>query len=577
MDTATSPQNGPRFALRGRVVAMDAARTVLPDGVVYVEHGLITDVRPAADPPPDTCRDLTPLDTGATLYPGLIELHNHLPYNVLPLWQVPKKYGDRGQWGGASNPAYHRLVTGPMTVLGQNAALMPAVVRYVEAKALINGTTTSQGIALFSDAGVRRLYRGVVRTVEAADDPALPAAESRIADVEAADAQKFMARLDQQHRLLLHLAEGVDAAAREHFLALQYEPGKWAITENLVGIHCTGLTAPDFTVFAQHGGSMVWSPLSNLLLYGGTADIASAKSAGVPMALGPDWSVSGSKGLLGELKAARLASTAAGGVFSDQDLVAMATCDAARILTWDKALGSLAATMRADITGVAGQDGDPYTALIDATDADIDVVVVGGAPRYGTTALMRTLIPPADGTPETTVPGVPAGHAVDLRQDDPDPAVGDLALADAAAIVGKALAALSGPSQGGPMAAGEKVMAAVAPLLPSPARHRQQHNGAPTWRLALDEIEPTGQELRPRLPVRGTQGFRLGGAEAATATAPTLSGPAIPALSADVTAGLEAIVLDGLTASTNPGFLTELTGEANLPTGYGRKLSGLLT
>lgn len=572
MDTATNPQTGPRFALRGRVVAMDAARTVVPDGVVYVEHGLITDVRPAADPPPDSCKDLVPLDTGATLYPGLIELHNHLPYNVLPLWQVPRKYGDRGQWGGASNPEYHRLVTGPMTVLGQNAALMPAVVRYVEAKALINGTTTSQGIALFSDAGARRLYRGVVRTIEATDDPALPEAESRIADVEAADAQKFLARLGQKRRLFLHLAEGVDQAAREHFLALQYAPGQWAITENLVGIHCTGLTAADFPVLAQHGGSMVWSPLSNLLLYGGTADIAAAKTAGVPMGLGPDWSVSGSKGLLGELKAAQLASTAAGGVFSDRELVAMATCDAARILTWDKALGSLAAGLRADITGVAGKDGDPYTTLIDATDGDIGVVVVGGVPRYGTTELMRALIPSAGDTVETAVPGVPAGHAVDVHQDDPDPAVGALALADAAEIVGKALAALSGPSK--------DVMAAVAPLLSVPAGK----NGAPTWRLALDEIQPTGQELRPRLPLRNTRrGSGAGemrnadGAVGAAAPGVTASGPAIPALSPDVTDGLAGIVLDGLTASTNAGFLTELTSEMNLPAGYGQKLSALLT
>ena len=54
------------------------------------------------------------------------------------------------------------------------------------------------------------------------------------------------------------------------------------------------------------------------------------------------------------------------------------------------------------------------------------------------------------------------------------------------------------------------------------------------------------------------------------------SGPPIPALSADVTDELAAIALDGLTASTNAGFLAELTGEMNLPTGYGQKLSTLL-
>lgn len=577
---AANPPTGPRFALHGRVVTMDAARTVLADGVVYIENGLITDVRPAADPPPDSCRDLVPADTGATLYPGLIELHNHLPYNVLPLWRVPKRYGDRGQWGGASNPAYHRLVTGPMTVLGQNPALMPAVVRYVEAKAVVNGTTTSQGIALFSDAGARRLYRGIIRTVEATDDPALPEAASRIADVEAADASRFLARLGQPHRLLLHLAEGVDAAAREHFLALQYAPGKWAITENLVGIHCTALAAPDFTVLAQHGASMVWSPLSNLLLYGATADIAAAKNAGVPIGLGPDWSVSGSKGLLGELKAARLASTAAGGVFTDAELVAMATCDAARILTWDKALGTLSAGMRADITGVAGQTGDPYTTLIDAADEDIEVVVVRGVPRYGPTTLMQTLVPAAGGALETAVPGIPAGHAVDVHQANPDPAVGDLALADAAAIVGKALAALNGASQ--------SVMAAVEPLLPASLARR---DGAPSWRLALDEIQPTGEELRPRLPLPGraraprrtaATAARDGAglvpnASAFTSTMPlAASGPAVPTLPAGVADDLTAITIDALTASTDAGFLAELAEETNLPADYGRELSALL-
>jgi cytosine/adenosine deaminase-related metal-dependent hydrolase len=564
------PPNGSRFALRGRIVTMDAARTVLDDGVLFVEHGSLTAVQPAAAQPPAACADLVPLDTGATLYPGLIELHNHLPYDVLPLWQVPRKYGDRGQWGGSANPDYHRLVTGPMTVLGRSAALMPAVVRYAEAKALVNGTTTSQGIALFSDAGARRMYRGVVRTVEATDDPALPEAVSRIADVEAADAQRFLARLAQPHRLLLHLAEGVDQAAREHFLALEYAPGQWAVNHNLVGIHCTALTAEDFARMAALGAAMVWSPLSNLLLYGATADVAAARAAGLPMALGSDWSVSGSKGLLGELKAARLADAAAGGVFADGDLVAMATCDAARILGWDHALGTLAPGLRADVTGVAGTAGDPYTALVDAADTDVALVVVGGAPRFGATPLMRALTAadPA-GALETGVPGLPAGHAVDLFQAQADPAVGALALADAAAIVGQALAAL--PDQ----KPGESLMSALSPdlaaMLPA-ARARDE--GAPVWRLALDEIQPTGAELRPRLPLR--EHSRAAAAAAGNGDRATPSGPPVPPLPADVMAGLQAVTLDLLTAGADPGFLAELVGEGNLPAGYARQLSALL-
>ncbi len=63
----------------------------------------------------------------------------------------------------------------------------------------------------------------------------------------------------------------------------------------LAGIHCAALNAGDFAVMAKHHGSIIWSPLSNLLLYGGTTDIKAARAAGVSIALGSDWSPSGSK------------------------------------------------------------------------------------------------------------------------------------------------------------------------------------------------------------------------------------------------------------------------------------------
>ncbi|MEV6550342.1 amidohydrolase family protein [Streptomyces sp. NPDC051597] len=539
---ADAPDTG-RFALRGRIVTLDPADTVLDDGVLYVSGTLIEAVLPATAPAPPGFAGVTPLDTRGSVYPGLIELHNHLPYDVLPLWQVPKRYGNRSQWGGSGNPAYRTLVTGPMKVLGQDPRLMPAVVRYVEAKALVNGTTTSQGIALFSNAGARRMYRGVVRNVEQTDTPDLPEAASRIADVEAKDAEKFLARLKQPHRLLLHLAEGTDAAARAHFQALQFQPGKWAITENLVGIHCTGLNADDFTVFAAHGGSMVWSPLSNLLLYGKTADIAAAKEAGVLMGLGSDWSVSGSKGLLGELKAARLASTAAGSVFSDRELVAMVTRDAARILRWESALGSLGAGMRADLVVVAGTHGDPYTSLVDARDEDIRLVAVDGVARYGSGRLMRALAPGENLEP---VPGTAGEHVLRLDDGTADTIVAGLSLGEATERLAGALADL-------PALAATP----VPPITASPG-------GGVRWQLALDEIEPTGAELRPRLPLLSASGE----------THPT--GPGIGALTA-APAELEPVALDALTASDDPVFLATLAGEGNLPADYAGALARLLT
>jgi 5-methylthioadenosine/S-adenosylhomocysteine deaminase len=178
-------------------------------------------------------------------------------------------------------------------VLGRTRGLLEAVVRYVEAKCLLGGVTTSQGIALASNMGIRRYYKGLVRNVESTGEDALPAAGTRVDDVDAVDARAFLDKLNRSTSLLLHLAEGVDAEARQHFRSLRIGPDEWAITPSLAGIHCAGLAGRDYQIFRARGGSMVWSPLSNLLLFGGTADIARARAEDLPVALGSDWSPSG--------------------------------------------------------------------------------------------------------------------------------------------------------------------------------------------------------------------------------------------------------------------------------------------
>ncbi len=237
------PVVGPKWVLDGRVVPMTGEGDVIDDGRVYINGGLIEAVQPARNAAPTGFEGIKPINTGGTIFPGLIELHNHLPYNVLPLWKVPKEYQNRDQWGRHAD--YRKLISGPMNVLGRTEGLVQAVVRYVEVKSLIAGTTTSQGIALFSNAGIRKYYRGLVRNVEETNDDGLPEAATKIGDVEASSATRFRARLQakaaQGKKLILHLAEGRndDDAANDHFRALKINSSTWAINEALVGIHCT--------------------------------------------------------------------------------------------------------------------------------------------------------------------------------------------------------------------------------------------------------------------------------------------------------------------------------------------------
>ena len=361
-----------------------------------------------------------------------------------------------------------------------------AVVRLVECRCLLGGVTTSQGVALVSDAGIERHYRGLVRNVEMPGDLAVRAAETHISDVDATQAQAFLQRLKNASCLLLHLSEGIDEAAHDHFAALQFPDQTWAITPSLAGIHCVALKPEDFQTMQQHGASMIWSPLSNLLLYGETADIAAAKARGIKMGLGSDWAPSGSKNLLGELKVARLVSAAEGGVFSDEELVRMATRNAAQILRWDDVIGSIVAGKRADLLIVDGTGGDPYTHLVLARETDLSLVIIDGVPRYGTPALMGRC------------------RAADRR------------LAHRRVWRANFVSPRTAPTRTWVRSRSGRLMT-CSPTgcggsrnwpsnLHSPRRtprRRRRKQGRPRWTLVLDHDDPAGKTERPHLPYRG--------------------------------------------------------------------------
>ena len=140
---------------------------------------MIVAVRDAAPPQPPGFDPSTPtLRTQGSVYRGLIDLHSHLAYNALRLWPVTRAYANRDQWAGT--PSYQQLISGPMKLIGSRPELLSALVRYVEANCLVAGTTTTQGVALFSAPGIRHYYRGIVRNVEQTNENVLPEAVDRI-------------------------------------------------------------------------------------------------------------------------------------------------------------------------------------------------------------------------------------------------------------------------------------------------------------------------------------------------------------------------------------------------------------
>jgi 5-methylthioadenosine/S-adenosylhomocysteine deaminase len=521
-----------KFVLLGCVVTMDAASTVLPNGAIYVDGNTIVAATDRAAPVPPDFAGAASIDTDGFIYPGLIELHNHLSYDALPLWDVPKRFSNRSQW--QSNRDYVAHVSAPMDTIAKSIDpnLLAALVRYVETKCLLGGVTTTQGVSLKGD-HLETCYRSAMRVVDDPADAKFPRAVARIPIIAAADWESFKRELDTASCLLLHLSEGLDAQARDAFLSLK-KGGHWAVGPALAGIDCAALQREDFAVMAAKGASMVWSPLNNLLLYGGTADVKAARREGVPVALGSHWSPSGSKNLLNGLKVAKVVNGVNGLGISDLSLVASVTSAPAAVVKWDKLIGSISAGKRADFTVIAASPGaDPYDRLIAAAETDIVLVVIEGRPVVGTPALMSAL----GQTGETLCVG--AEQRV-INYGPGDPRIPSLTFAQAEAALSDALKRL--PTLLGDEHAGHGVTGRMAEA------------PAPRLRLALDREHQSGCALRARLRFAGEPA----GPDAEPALAPAMRAAAAPL-------PLKPLKLDAPSVADDPEYGSRLQQAINIP------------
>lgn len=378
---------GPTFVLRGRVVTMDEPGEALDDAQIVVRAGKIAAVVPSGNELPSQFESARVLDTGGTIYPGLIDLHNHFAYNIRPLWPLPKKYNNRGQW---TTPTYSAEVSKPVKTVAGSGRTARSLVRYVETKALIGGTTTGQGIKTQVRGGFG-LYRGVMRNVEETDDPRLPEASTLVPDLYVKKQDRvdaFRRTLDTRAAYFYHLAEGIDAVSQQRFQDLKVND---LIQKSLVGIHSLGLEGPDLKFMAAAGAKVVWSPFSNMLLYGETLNLEDLRKSGVVFSIGCDWAPTGSKNLLEELKVARWVVENQESDFTSEELVRAVTVNGAAAAGWQDGVGRLAEDMFADLLVIRGADGDPWDHLIDATEPDVDLVVIHGKARYGALAHMEAL------------------------------------------------------------------------------------------------------------------------------------------------------------------------------------------
>ena len=217
------------------------------------------------------------------------------PYNqYFVVMEVAPKY-----WQHPQGLDHVYLSTAAGNVTGTQQTQMPG--------RLVSGVTAIQGTSelvtrLTAESLVRNVDKWIFGQHRARALVDLPSATGQgrqqldgiLADIASHDVDAFY----------IHLAEGQKANPRSQgeFDALT---GLNALTAATVVIHGTALTRDQLGHLRDAGAKLVWSPQSNLRLYGETTDVASALEIGLPVALGADWLPSGSPSLLAEITVAR--------------------------------------------------------------------------------------------------------------------------------------------------------------------------------------------------------------------------------------------------------------------------------
>ena len=373
------------YALHGDVVTPTG---VIPGGYVVVTGETITAVNTSAQ---GAGAGVTTIETNGFIFPGLIDGHGHVEYNHIPIANLGKRYQDRDQWPGAA--LYQTLVKDPKNAVDK-AGISCEAIKHGELRGLVGGTTAIQGTP--SLACVKSLVRNLEQLNFCQDRVRQNVMDiagfTRSISKKPSFAQSIASDIaaNKLDAVVVHAGEGIDA----------HELAEWgqlkAINFNkpqLVMIHTAAFTDAQYKEIAAAGSKIVWSPLSNLLLYGQTADIPSAMKEGVMVCLGSDWSPSGSPNVLAELKVAdHVNQRLWKGSISDSDLVNMVTIHPAIAFGIDKFVGSIAVGKVADLMVVAKESGKTaWRSLIDARPQDVLLVTIAGDPLFGATAFMDTL------------------------------------------------------------------------------------------------------------------------------------------------------------------------------------------
>lgn len=328
--------------------------------------------------------------------PGLINAHDHITFNnTVPYGaeglMTEERYEHRHDWRTSEDSLPHTSLSsgGGFSTTGE--------MRFNELRQLMSGTTS-----VFGSGGPEGLLRNLDSSTRSglgvgAQYETFPLADARD-ETQFTDScgYEYCMTCDTmsvaaRHAFVPHVAEGINAEARNEYRCMR-EGMRDFVQPGSAFIHGTGLLAVDIAEMAIEDVELIWSPRTNITLYGDTARVTEYVYAGVTIGLGTDWLRSGSMNMLRELVCAdTFNANHLAGFFPDDQLWQMATANNAAAFNFSDRIGTIATGRLGDIALYDAAVNTDYRAVIDAAPEDVVLVLRGGEVLYGDAALVESL------------------------------------------------------------------------------------------------------------------------------------------------------------------------------------------
>jgi len=339
------------------------------------------------------------------LSPGWVNLHEHEAFSyAFPDPGLKPIYHHREEWiFGRNDMPVLPIPASKMQNPADKKSL--ALLAWVELRHLIAGTTTLGG-----PGAIPGLAKNVNRHASPADATRynfeadldiFPFSQNAIrtftdyCNAGAGPRPKLRHEIKNNLAFAPHIGEGRknDCTARSEVEAfLSYVAQQKNSGRRFSAVHAIAAGPEDLADFAELDVSLIWSPRSNLALYGETVDLQAARKQNVRLALGTDWSSSGSFNMLEEFTCAQVVSRTQSVTLSDHQLWLMATHYAAYAAGIEETVGQLKEGLAADLVllrkvGVK----DAYAAAVNANVEDVQVVWVDGTPIISSASVAQSL------------------------------------------------------------------------------------------------------------------------------------------------------------------------------------------